>query len=64
MRLFEGCDDEGDPCVCDGTGLAETLLGLHGFRVLDVAESSTGELTIRVETTVVVAGCPHCGGPG
>jgi transposase len=47
--------------VCDGTGLAEALLGLDGFKVLDVVESSTGELTITVETTVEVAGCPCCG---
>jgi transposase len=47
--------------VCDGTGLAEALLGLHGFTVLEVGESATGELTVTVETTVVVAGCPGCG---
>jgi transposase len=60
LRLFYGCD-EGDPCVCDGTGLAEALLGLPGFKVLDVVESATGELTVTVETTVEVAGCPGCG---
>lgn len=61
MRLFYGCDEEGDPCVCDSTGLAEAMLGLDGFRVRDVVESAAGELTVTVETTVVVAGCPGCG---
>jgi len=47
--------------VCDGTGLVEALLGLPGFRVLEVLESATGELTVKVETMVEVAGCPRCG---
>ena len=47
--------------MCDGTGLAEALLGLDGFKVLDVAESMTGELTVTVESTLTVAGCPVCG---
>ena len=50
----------GDPCVCDSTGLAEALLGLDGFKVLDVVEAD-GELTVTVETVVVSAGCPSCG---
>ena len=58
-RLFYDCSEEGGPCVCDGTGLAEALLGLDGFKVLDVAETG-GELTVMVET-VVVEGCPGCG---
>jgi transposase len=61
LRLSDGCDDEGDPCVCDGTGLAEALLGLPGFRVLEVVEAATGELTVKVETTAEVMGCPGCG---
>lgn len=47
--------------MCDGTGLAEALLGLDGFTVLEVVESAAGELTVTVETTAVVAGCPGCG---
>jgi len=37
------------------------LLGLDGFRVLEVTESPE-ELVIRVETTAVVVGCSGCGG--
>lgn len=44
----------------DGTGLAEALLGLDGFRVLEVTETA-GEVTIRVETTAAFAGCAACG---
>lgn len=48
------------PAVDDGTGLAEALLGLDGFRVLGVAETSA-EVVIEIESTVVVVGCPSCG---
>lgn len=44
----------------DGTGLAEALLGLPGFRVLGVSETLE-EVVIRVETTVVFTGCEGCG---
>jgi hypothetical protein len=44
----------------DGIGLAEALLGLDGFRVLEVIETAD-EVTIRVETTVDVVGCGCCG---
>jgi transposase len=44
----------------DATGLAEALLGLSQFRVLDVAEFPD-ELWISVETTSEVVGCPRCG---
>ena len=40
----------------DGTGLAEAILGLDGFRVLGVDESSS-EVVITVETIASVAGC-------
>ena len=43
----------------DGTGLAEALLGLEGFRVLDVVE--TVELMVLVETTADFTGCSGCG---
>jgi transposase len=45
--------------VEDGTGLAEALLGLDGFRVLEVSES-TDELTVVIETTATVVGCGRC----
>lgn len=60
MVLFEDIDDEGTPDVIDGTGLAEALLGLDGFKVLSVTESEH-ELVIAVETTASVAGCFDCG---
>ena len=44
----------------DGSGLAEALLGLNGFRVLEVSETAD-ELTISIETTVEVVGCAACG---
>jgi len=46
--------------MCDGTGFAETMLGLDGFKVLDVADSG-GEVEVRVETTARVVGCGSCG---
>ncbi len=46
--------------MSDGTGLAEALLGLDGFRVLDVSEEPD-ELVITIETTVDVVGCGRCG---
>jgi transposase len=58
--LFEGCDDEETPAVNDGTGLAEALLGLDGFRVLEVIETPA-ELVIDVETTAEWVGCAECG---
>lgn len=47
--------------MCDGNGLAERLLGLEGFRVLDVDESETGELIVTVETNADRVGCSGCG---
>lgn len=46
--------------MSDGIGLAEALLGLDGFRVLEVSETSD-ELTIRIETTRDFVGCVRCG---
>jgi len=46
--------------VNDGTGLAEALLGLDGFRVLEVIETPA-ELVIDVETTAELVGCGQCG---
>jgi transposase len=46
--------------MSDGTGLAEALLGLDGFRVLEVVETEA-EVVITVETTADVVGCTSCG---
>jgi transposase len=44
----------------DGSGLAEAMLGLDGFGVLEVTEGPD-ELVITVESTTVITGCPRCG---
>jgi len=46
--------------VSEGTGLAEKLLGLDGFRILEVAEGPD-ELVVTIETTATVTGCGACG---
>jgi transposase len=46
--------------MSDGTGLAEALLGLDGFRVLAVVETDA-EVVVTVETTAEVVGCWRCG---
>lgn len=46
--------------MSDGIGLAEALLGLEGFRVLEVSESPD-ELTVTIETTADAVGCHGCG---
>lgn len=46
--------------MADATGLAEQLLGLDGFRVLEVIEGPD-ELVIMIESTVDVVGCGECG---
>jgi hypothetical protein len=60
LRLLDGCDDKEAPAVNDGTGLAEALLGLSGFRVLEVMETDA-EVVIDIETVADVAGCAECG---
>jgi transposase len=42
------------------TGLAEVLLGLPGFRVLEVTEAPA-EVVVTIETTANVVGCATCG---
>jgi transposase len=44
----------------DGNGLAEALLGLDGFRVLEVSEGPA-EVVVTVETAVALVGCRRCG---
>jgi transposase len=46
--------------MSDATGVAEALLGLPGFRVLDVHESAA-EVVIEIETDACLVGCPECG---
>jgi transposase len=46
--------------MSDATGLAEAMLGLDCFRVLDVEETAS-EVVITVETSIEVVGCPTCG---
>jgi len=46
--------------MSDGIGLAEALLGLDGFRVLEVTES-VDELVISIETEAALVGCESCG---
>jgi transposase len=46
--------------VNDGNGLAEALLGLPGFRVLEVTETPA-ELVVTIETTADFVGCSTCG---
>jgi len=36
------------------------MLGLDGFKVLDVVDSG-GEVEVRIETVATVAGCQVCG---
>ncbi len=44
----------------DGIGLAELLVGLDGFRVLEVVETAV-EVIVTVETTADFTGCGRCG---
>ncbi len=44
----------------DATGFAQALLGLDGFRVLDVCEAAQ-ELVITIESTLDRVGCADCG---
>lgn len=46
--------------MSDGIGLAEALLGLDGFTVLEVAEGPA-ELVITIESVARVVGCGRCG---
>jgi transposase len=46
--------------VSDATGVAEVMLGLPGFRVLDAVDSDD-ELVIMVETIPEITGCSECG---
>lgn len=46
--------------MSDATGAAEALLGLPGFRVLEVHEDP-GEVIVVVELAAETVGCPGCG---
>jgi transposase len=49
--------------MSDATGVAEVMLGLPGFRVLDAVEVDC-ELVLTVETIPQVIRCPGCTGAG
>jgi transposase len=46
--------------MSDATGVAEAMLGLPGFRVLEVTEGDA-EVVIRIETIAELVGCGQCG---
>ncbi len=46
--------------MSDATGLAEGVLGLEGFRVPEVTETSA-QVIVTVETALDVVGCSSCG---
>jgi transposase len=46
--------------MSDGIGLAEALLGLEGFRVLELSEGDD-EVVVTIETTLELVGCGGCG---
>jgi hypothetical protein len=46
--------------VSDGIGLAEVLLGLSGFGILDAVATDV-EVIVTVETTADSTGCSSCG---
>jgi transposase len=46
--------------MSDATGTAEALLGLVGFRVLEV-EETPAEVVILIELVAETVGCPECG---
>jgi transposase len=46
--------------MSDGNGLAEALLGLDGFTVLEVTEGSD-ELVVTIESVTPSVGCGRCG---
>lgn len=47
--------------MADATGVAEVMLGLPGFQVLEAAEAEA-ELVLTVQTSPAAAVCPGCGG--
>ncbi len=46
--------------MSDATGVAEAMLGLPGFRVLEVNETDA-EVVIGIELMAELVGCPGCG---
>ena len=60
MRLSKAAAWRRPLTMDDGIGLVEVLLGLPGFRVLDVVEHEA-EVVITIETMAVVAHCRTCG---
>lgn len=60
MRLTKAATIEEAPDMSDATGVAEAMLGLPGFRVVEVEEGSC-EVLVCIETTARLVGCPGCG---
>ena len=60
MELFDDFNEEEPLTMTDATGAAEVLLGLAGFRILEVTETPA-EVLITIETTNDVVGCSTCG---
>ena len=60
MRLSDGCSVEETPDDERRYRPAEALLGLPGFRVLDVTETDS-EVVMAIETTAVRVACRTCG---
>jgi methyl coenzyme M reductase gamma subunit len=57
---LEHGDEEGSLTMDDAIGLAEALLGLDGFRVLEVQETDA-EVVATVETDAEGVACATCG---
>ena len=63
MRLLDGCSEGEVPDVCDAIGVAEVMLGLPGFRVLETLEGGD-ELVLCVETLPEPVACRGARGWG
>jgi hypothetical protein len=60
LRLLKAATTRRPLTMADANGAAEAMLGLDGFRVLEV-EQTASEVLVRIETTADLVGCPGCG---